>query len=138
MKGAGRTGTKGQIEVDVFQEAGEEFWTRINLGKIVADGLYVRTGLLLLLFEDYRQDRIARVNAVKSGQEVLSGYVQQWPGVRAVEQAAGQRAVFIPQATLCGFVIKGAAPGAVSSLDFEKFLSDRGGRRGQRLEGQFT
>src|SRR5665647_1517115 len=108
------------------------------MGKIVADGLYVRAGLLLLLFEDYRQDRIARVNAVKPGQEVLSGYVQQWPGVRAVEQAAGQGAMFIPQATPCGFVIKGTAPGAVFSLEFEKFMDNRGGRCGQRLEGQFA
>ena len=54
MKGAGRTGTKGQIEVDVLQEASEELGARIDLGKIVVDGLYVRIGLLLLLFEDDR------------------------------------------------------------------------------------
>lgn len=138
LKGVGGSGTKGKVEIDILQEAGQQLRAGRGLPKVVADGLHIRARALLLVVEDDRQDRGALVNTVKPRQQVQSSYCQQRPGVGTVEQAAGQGALGIPLATSRGLVVEEAAPGAVLPLEFEKFMADRGGCGGQRLEGQLA
>lgn len=138
MKGRGEPGSKGQIKENGLFKTRQHLGTSHNPLEDQTDGLQVRTGALLLVLMHQRQKRIVEAKAVKAGQEVLSGYVQDGFGVGTVKHPTGEWPIRISRATFCSFVVKGAAPSACSAFEFEEFVVDRFRTGRQRLEGKFA
>jgi hypothetical protein len=138
MEGRGEAGSKGQIQENGLFKTGQHLGTSHDPLEDQTDGLQVRTGTLLLVLVHQWQKGIVEGKTVKTGQEVLSGYVQDGFGVGTVKHPTGERTIGVSRATLCGFVIKGATPCTVVAFEFEEFVVDRFRTGRQWMEGEFA